>query len=408
MDLIFEQECPQCGAVVELTESDHLLPCPYCGTTSFLVAKGHWRFVLPPKVTGTPVYYIPYLRFRGSIYTCHGDEVSYKIMDITNCGVPGEYFPRTLGLRPQAMKMKLASPEQPGAFIKSRLKLRDILDSVDKRVKSAVGGKVAHRAFIGETVSIIYLPAMLREDRLYDGITNNLLPKPAGDFDIQNLPVEPDNSWKPQFMATICPACGWNLEGERDSIILACKNCETFWTAKNGRFVKMPYLSVSAPSPQSEYLPFWKIEVNATGINLDSFNDFLLSTKQPRLPIASMDPWPMGFLVPAFKIKPKAFLRISTQLTLGQMALKMEEAFPERPFHRINLAYSEAVQSMKIVLTAAAVNKKEIISLLPEIKFNIRNLSLVFIPFTNSGYGLFQEHCRVNINRQVLKYGGTL
>ena len=116
----------------------------------------------------------------------------------------------------------------------------------------------------------------------------------------------------------------------------------------------------------------------------------------------------MSFFVPAFKIKPKDFLRISAQLTLGQRTLIIEESYPELPFHQINLSYSEAVQSLKIVLASAAANKNELIPLLPQIKLNVRGLTLTFIPFTNSGYGLYQEHCRVNINRQVLKHGRAL
>jgi len=408
MDLIFEQECPQCGGAVELTESDHLLPCPYCNTRSFLAAGGPLRFILPPKITDSDIYFVPYLRFRGSVYSCHNSKVSHKIIDITKCGIPGGYFPHTLGLRAQAMKMRFASPDQPGTFIKCAIKLRDILDNVDNRVNKSTRGSVTHRAFIGETVSLIYLPAFEKNKHLFDAITNVSFSNHDIGFDVNDLYSEPDTFWKPEFIATICPKCGWNLEGERDSVVLACGNCETFWSAKKDRFVKIPYNSVSAPLPNSDYLPFWKIEVKASGINLDSFNDFLSSTKQPRVPSSAADQGPMSFFIPAFKIKPKIFLRISTQLTLGQRALIMENEYPDQPFHQVNLSFSEAIQSLKTVLASAAVNKHEIIPLLPGIEFNIRGLTLVFIPFTNSGYGLFQEHCKVNINRQVLGHGQAL
>ena len=36
------------------------------------------------------------------------------------------------------------------------------------------------------------------------------------------------------FLATLCPKCGWTLNGQRDSVVLTCSNCETAWEASEG------------------------------------------------------------------------------------------------------------------------------------------------------------------------------
>ena len=88
MGFTVEQECPQCGAPVELDETDHLLRCPYCDVNSFLFADDYFRFVLPPKVRNKDLIYMPYLRFKGSVFSCDSHAVSFRNEDITQIGVP--------------------------------------------------------------------------------------------------------------------------------------------------------------------------------------------------------------------------------------------------------------------------------------------------------------------------------
>ena len=118
MGFLVKQECPQCGGPVELDETDHILQCPYCDVKSFLFSEGPFRFVLPHKTQNKEILYVPYLRFRGVVYACQARRVSYRIMDITRLAVPIKRFPISLGLRPQAMKMRFVSQKTQGSFLK--------------------------------------------------------------------------------------------------------------------------------------------------------------------------------------------------------------------------------------------------------------------------------------------------
>ena len=115
MGLLVKQECPQCGGPVELDETDRILQCPYCDVKSFLFSEGPFRFVLPHQAQNKKILYVPYLRFRGVVYACQARRVNYRIMDITRLAVPIKRFPISLGLRPQAMKMRFVIQETKGS-----------------------------------------------------------------------------------------------------------------------------------------------------------------------------------------------------------------------------------------------------------------------------------------------------
>jgi hypothetical protein len=352
--------------------------------------------------------HIPYLRCKGSIYSCHGKQVSFKLIDFTSLATPIKLLPASLGLRPQAMKMKFASPDNPGRFLKNMIGTNDVVDQVVRRTGLALNDKIIHQAFIGETISLIYLPLVVKDDRLFDAITNEPLPLPPIGANFFDPALDLSRDWKPRMLATICPDCGWNLEGERDSVVLTCRNCETFWEAAGPGFSKLPFTGAPARDDNSEYLPFWKIQVKIDAPRVESFDDFLRATSQPRLAGTVTADTPMNFWIPAFKIKPKTFLRLGSQLTLSQQLLTLQAAYPNRPIHPINLPRGEAIQSLKIMLVSTAANKSAIVLKLPQIKFTVARTELAFLPFANNGYSLYQNQTRLNIDRQTLKYGRYL
>ena len=127
-----EQECPQCGAPIVLEETDHLLLCPYCNVNSFLSAPDYFRFVLPHKVLNKDLIYVPYLRFRGCVYFCSERGTGHRIVDITRLGVPFKKFPISLGLRPQAVKMRFVAPDTEDTFLKCFLTKTELLNRAAK------------------------------------------------------------------------------------------------------------------------------------------------------------------------------------------------------------------------------------------------------------------------------------
>ncbi len=144
-----EQQCPQCGAPIILDEADRILSCKFCRTRVYLAAEDNFRFYIPPaEGISETIYFIPYWRIKGLSYTIketkmnmehHGSLFSYSISsNIKEMDISNKYFdinflcldstllPHSLGLRPQAMKLKfVGSNENEGKFLRFSSTLRD-------------------------------------------------------------------------------------------------------------------------------------------------------------------------------------------------------------------------------------------------------------------------------------------
>ncbi|MCP4680812.1 MAG: hypothetical protein GY864_00585 [Desulfobacterales bacterium] len=406
MGFTVEQDCPQCGAPIQLDEADHILSCPYCDVKSFLFAPDYYRFVLPHKAVNRDIFYAPYLRFKGAVYYCNDLEIGYRIVDITNAGLPFKDLPMSLGLRPQAMNIKFVTPDTKGSFLRFALKATDIIERAGKLSSAARSGKLLHRAYIGETLSLIYLPLYVEKNRLFDVVLQRPIGKSEGNEISKHINRNP--GWKLIFMPTLCPRCGWNLTGEKDSIVLTCRNCGTAWEASKGKFVRVRTLKVQGQDKGAIYLPFWKISVIAKGIEINSFADFIRLTNQPRALGEEWEKQEMTFWGPAFKIRPKIFLNLSRQLTVSQQILKTEEAIPEKNVYPVTLPRTESIQSMKLTLAGSAMSKKRILPLLPRIRFEAKDSALIYLPFTDTGHEMTQEHMRISINKKAMEFGRRL
>ncbi|EKD37255.1 MAG: hypothetical protein ACD_75C01195G0001, partial [uncultured bacterium] len=71
----------------------------------------------------------------------------------------------------------------------------------------------------------------------------------------------------------------------------------------------------------ARYLPFWRITFTTKGWSLKSYGDYLRLVNPPIVFGDRFDATPLSFLIPAFKINPKAFLQVAAQLTVSQWKL---------------------------------------------------------------------------------------
>ncbi len=410
MGFTVEQECPQCAAPVVLDETDRLLNCPYCGVKNFLFAPGHFRFVLPHKASDRDIIYVPYLRFKGNVFYCRGMSLGYRVVDITRVGLELKRVPASLGIRPQAMKLKFVTPDATGSFLRFALKAADIIEKAGRLSSLNSSGELLHRAFIGETLSLIYLPLYVEGNNIYDAI----LQRPIADLnrDRDQSVLDQDAGRNPQwgltFIATLCPRCGWNLAGEKDSVVMTCSNCDTAWEALDGKFKQVDFLTVPGIDEDAVYLPFWKSDADVEGLKIDSFADFIRITNQPRVLKKDWEKEDMSFWSPAFKIRPKLFLNLAKQLTVSQRHFHTKETIPKHNLYPATLHRNEAVQGMKITLAASAVNKRAVLPMLPRVKFRIKNSTLVYLPFQDTGHEMVQEQMGISINNKALEYGRHL
>ena len=154
-----------------MEETDHILQCPYCDVKSFLFSSEPFRFVLPHNTKNKEILHVPYLRFRGVCYACQASNVKYRILDITRLALPLKRFPVSLGLRPQAMKMRFLSYATEGSFLKCFLNTSQMLKKAEKQFLAAIREDIFHKAYVGEAVNLIYLPLYFEKGALFDAIT---------------------------------------------------------------------------------------------------------------------------------------------------------------------------------------------------------------------------------------------
>ena len=161
-----EQGCPQCGAPVTLDETDRLLVCPFCRTSLYLVPEDHFHYHIPPaaKAEGE-LFYIPYWRLRGSLFSVNASEVTHRFVDTNTLAINFPGLPYSLGLRPQTLKLRFVSPSTEGRFIAPDLPADEAIPGLGKAPQS-----VLYQEFIGETVSLIHAPILLRGGTLYDAV----------------------------------------------------------------------------------------------------------------------------------------------------------------------------------------------------------------------------------------------
>lgn len=408
MGFTIRQDCPQCGAAIELDETDHILHCPYCDVKSYLFTPHYFRYLLPHKAGDKALYYAPYLRFKGTAYFCAGNGVGHRIVDITHKGVGLAGIPISLGVRPQAMKMHFVTPQAEGTFLRFTLKAADILARAAKLTSSMVSGELHHRAFIGETLSLIYLPLYVQDDRLYDAVLNRPLVAAPNGTDAMGEHTKMNPRWEIKFIPTLCPHCGWDLEGEKDSVVLACKNCDALWEASGGKLDRVACSTVPAVGEEALFLPFWRISAKSTGLQLSSYADFLRVTAQPRVVQEEWESRAMHYWTPAFKIRPKVFLRLSKQLTVTQASFDAGERIPKKYRFPVTLPGEEALQGLKIILAGSTLKKNQVFPFLSSTTFQVREKRLVYLPFHDMGHDYVQDHLGVSVNKNSLAYGRNL
>jgi DNA-directed RNA polymerase subunit RPC12/RpoP len=406
MAFTVEQACVQCGAPIELEETDRLLQCPYCRVKSFLFASDHFRYVLPNKAPDKEIVYAPYLRFKGSVFTCQGLGINHRFLDITQLAAPVPGLPMSLGFRSQVLKLSFLKPDTVGSFLPSSLHEEEMLSSAGRRASGS--GKLFHTAYIGDVISVIYQPLFIEKETVFDAITRTPTTELPHGKAFFSSSVNFQSEWKLFFMGTLCPQCGWNLDGERDSVVLTCPNCDSAWEASEGKFARIKVARVRGNGQNTVYLPFWRFKVSTTGVPINSYADFIRVTNQPKVVKKEWEAPAMSFWSPAFKIRPQVFLRVASQLTIVQKDFEMREGLPEDNLHPVTMPLSEAVQSLKLILASAAYTKKRTYPLLPEIQFNLKDTSIVYVPFTDEGHDLVHQHIRLSINKNALQFGRSL
>jgi hypothetical protein len=403
-----EHQCPQCGAPAILEETDRLFSCEFCRVNSYLITDDFFRYVLPhPGGENKAICYFPYWRYKGMLFFCGPTEIKDRFVDISQQAIDSQYFPFSTGFRSQAMKLQFVTPDTEGRFLKPRLKYQKIFSSFEQRFGKSLPKPIIHQAQIGETLSLIYSPFYMK-DKLYDAV----LDKPVTstlqeEFDLDEF-ADTNPRGHIRFVSTLCPNCGWDLEGERDALVLRCKNCNSTWYPVGKKLKKMKFAHVASRNVNATCLPFWRIRAKFSGLDLDSYADL---AKIANLPKATQGHWhdiAFRFWIPAFKVRPRIFRRLASQLTVVQPQDELIPQLPGGKIHPANLPVEEAIESLKLTLAGFVRPRKRLIEKLPEIKVSAKRFALIYLPFNEEHHEYIHPDYQVAINKNVMTHSKNL
>jgi len=420
-----------------LEETDRLLQCPFCRTRLFIQPKDYIRYLLPfPGTIDEEIIFVPYWRFRGMHFSCRTTGIKNAVVDKNFLALNNKTLPSTLGIRPQSLKLRFAHKINGTRFLATELPFEtssvetknklsyDIVTTSETRLISINNGediaeipetrtelredKLYHESFIAENVSVIYTPLFVRDNTIYDAIQSRPVSR-----DLESIGTARNTLIDYQsvnFLPTICPDCGWDLLAEKDSCVLLCNHCNKAFEAVDNVFRPIQYAITPSDDPGQKvlHLPFWKIKVTVSGIDLHSHEDLVKLSNPPKILKKREMDWGLFFWVPAFKIAPPLFLRAARQMTLADPQKELHKDFHNISPHSVNVTLNEACDAFKVILTDIAINKKFIMPRLEEISIVPHESLLVFHPFIDSNYELTEHEIQCGFMKNALKWGKNL
>ncbi len=408
MDLEIKHHCRQCGAPITLVETDRMVRCAFCRVKSYLLPQRYFRYVLPHRAPpGRELVYIPYWRYKGMVFYVTPNGVRHKFMDASRQAVPIPALPYSLGVRSQAMSLRFAVPETPGQFVQPLVPDRDVWTLFDRQIQAGAGDTCFHQTDIGESISLIYAP-YYHDGRMVDAVLNRPVTESAStDVDWHSLDARRPY-WRIRFVPTLCPRCGWDMDGERDTLVLNCPNCHSVWMPRSDRFHPISHAQVRGKNPGGVHLPFWRIRCRVEGVELSSRADLV---RLANLPVAVRARWertPFDFWSLAFKVKPRTFLRVARDMTVAQLPYTLSDALPEGRLHPVTLPLTEAAETLKIILSEIATPKRRILPLMENIRITPLQAQLVYVAFREGHHELIHDDLNMAINKQQLALAGNL
>ncbi|SMC17076.1 hypothetical protein SAMN02746041_00226 [Desulfacinum hydrothermale DSM 13146] len=397
-----------------LEETDRILQCPFCRVRLFVDQRPHFSHVLAPHPDHArkDLLFVPYWRFRGLVFALDGNRVAHRVLDTNARAVEGlAGMPSSLGLRPQALSLRFAGPEIPGRFLAPSLSRKDFLKRLGNGLRgrlSNLSGRLFFQAFIGEALSLIYSPVFREDEALVDAITGRNLsaekiPQAGTQPSSGTAPPDP-----PAFRPTLCPHCGDDLEGERDTLVLFCPNCHSSWEMGPSGFHPVDTSFAPLHSQGTAWLPFWALDIRCQGLPLETADDLarLANISRNMSPEAASRPF--RFLIPAFKVSPKHLLLLARFATLAQPHFPPRGRPPRAPLYPVTLPAVEAFQFTPILLGAVAAGKEDIFPKIRDTRFAFRDKSLIYFPFRRLGSEWIQDDLGCAIPANALRWGRRL
>ncbi len=368
----------------------------------------YFRYILPHNVTDDrELVYFPYWRFKGVLYSCVNTGVEGRFVDASQQAISSTHFPFSAGIRPQVGKLTFATQKSEGRFLRPDVSYTGAIDLFKASLTRFVKKPIYHQSYIGEIISLLYAPYYV-SGRLVDAVLNKPITRDIPEDLATILSSTEKVKNRTRFFPTICPACGWDLEGEKDAAVLLCKNCQTAWQPTQKGFTKLPFVCLTDLGQFTTHLPFWRITADVDGVSLVSVADF---TRLANLSPSSTGKAPdtrFYFWMPAFKLRPKMFLTLSRRLTVAQLSTDGDRQLPGGTFIPANLPVTEAAQALKIVLAEFVKPRKIHFPILNQVRMTARKALLVYIPFNEDHHDFIQPKLNVGVGKRLLALADNL
>lgn len=404
--LVVEFQCPQCGAPASLIETSRVFVCKYCHVKSYLIPRHAFQYVLPNRCPDNrEAAYFPYWRFRGVLFICRYDySIHSEVIDETMQATPSEFFPGDLGSKIQLSKTRFTGPDTKGRIFPLTIRRNEAVAQLTARYPTDY-----HSQFVG-TLDLIYAPFYVHDGTLYDGTYN----KRVDEYWDQKIKMTKDVVAKfpplaslqqhVKFIPVLCPHCGADTDCARDSYLLICKNCSSFWRPQWEGMKRLGLYYLPGNSDTAIYLPFWRVKADITRIQLDTYADLIKVAnlfKPSRDDYARID---FHFWLPAFRISSHLYLQIAKRVTIVQPQGRLEQAMPDADAYPVTLPISEAVKSTKTVL-ADFIRLPEInYPRLGGIGITPKHSKLIFLPFHAAGSEFVHPECKVRVSKRTLEH----
>ena len=372
------------------------------------MADDFFRYVLPHGTKNDQdLIYFPYWRFKGMLFFCGPAGIRNRFVDVSHQAIENHRFPLSVGVRSQAMKLRFLSADMEGRFLKPGLPFEQIAANFENRFGKALPKPILHQAHIGESLSLIYSPFYIKE-KLYDAIVD----KPASaraweDFTIDDLESE-SPGWHIRFVSTLCPNCGWDLEGQRDALVILCKNCNSSWYPVGRKLKQLKFAKIPTTDDNTLYLPFWRIRADISGIDLQSYADLVRIANLPKAVQNGWEDIPFRFWIPAFKIRPQLFLRLASHITVSQPNEDLKPELPVKPIYPSTLPVKEAIESLMVTLADLVKPRRKMMERFHDIHVKAKSFTLVFVPFAEEHHEFIHHEYQIAINKNIITHSKNL
>ncbi|HOC18784.1 MAG TPA: hypothetical protein PKK95_10970 [Vicinamibacterales bacterium] len=424
-DWLVEERCPQCGGPVSMHEADRILTCAYCKVRLYVLAGGALaKYCLPvkPAPIGTIVM-VPYWRLRAHRYRLLPSGVVPGAADCTALAADVPGLASSLGVRAQAVPLRFATPAAEGRFLPATRPPDLVFQQLERlrRVEQglASGPRASEEreaapfeATITTASSLVYTPVRVSARSVFDAVLNRRVAGIDADRWNDAVPGADDRPAPVRFLATLCPECGWQLEGATGTLILLCVNCGRGWRAGKSQLVPADFdvLPADGWTPDA-HLPFWRAEARAAA----TWADFVRLVNLPRVVQAAWEREPLGFWFPAFAAHPDQFLRAAQTLTCArpgrreaaateQASTPAEQApasLQPRKCRAVTLPEAALDEALFVLLASLGHARRGMREILAGIDLHVHERRLVYVPARFNGRELVNPELGLTVQRSL-------